>query len=128
MQWPDYYPEDCPPKDAKPAIETVYRLVKHEPPQAEDFLSSWEEFLGRFPEPTIKNSGISVYTDPEDIPRLFDRLKNRIGHLRNRKTAKGKLNPTLGRIQHTPSHENSHHTWWKPIGVEPWFVFEVINE
>ena len=46
----------------------------------------------------------------------------------NRKTAKGELNPTLGMIQHTPSFEKSHHTWWIPIGSEPWLVFRVIDK
>ena len=123
LQWPDFYPENCPPAEAKPASGTVYRLVKHNPPRLEDFLSTWEEFPGRFPEPTIKISGTSVHRDLQDS----ERLKNRIGHLRNRKIAKGKLNPTLGMIQHTPSREKSHHTWWIPIGTEPWFVFRVIS-
>ena len=121
---PDYYPENCPPVVAEPASGTVYRLVRSDPPQAEDFLSTWEEFPGRFPEPNIKISGTSVYTDQKDIPRL----KKRIGHLRNRKTAKGELNSTLGMILHTPSYEKSHHTWWIPIRAEPWLVFKVISE
>ena len=115
MQWPDYYPENCPPKEAEPASGTVYRLVRHNPPQAKDFLSTWEEFPGRFPEPTIKNSGVSVYTDPQDI----ERLKKRIRQLKDRKTAEGELNPTLGLIQRTAGKEKSHHTWWIPIGSEP---------
>lgn len=124
LQWPDYYPENCPPKEAKPASGKVYRLVKHNPPQAEDFLSTWEEFPGRFPIPTVKNSGVSVYTDPQDI----ERLKKRIRQLRNRKTAEGKLNPMLGMIQRTEGKERSHHTWWVPIRVEPWHVFKVIRK
>lgn len=124
MQWPGFYPENCPPAEAQPASGTVYRLVKHDPPQSEDFLSTWEEFPGRFPVPTIRISGASVYTDSQDI----DRLKKRIPQLNNRKTAKGELNPTLGLIQRTEAVEKSHVTWWIPIGAEPWFVFEVISE
>ena len=124
MEWPDFYPGNCPPPEAEPASGTVYRLVRHDPPQVEDFKSTWEEFPGRFPEPTIKNSGVSVYTDPQDI----ERLKKRIPQLSNRKTAKGELNPTLGVIQHTLSFEKSHHTWWIPIGAEPWLVFKVLSK
>ena len=124
MQWPDYYPENCPPKEAKPASGTVYRLVRHNPPQAEDFLSTWEEFPGRFPKPTIKNSGVSVYTNLQDI----ERLKKRIRQLKDRKTAEGKLNPMFGLIQRTEGKEKFHHTWWIPIGAEPWLVFEVIRK
>ena len=124
MQWPDYYPENCPPEGAEPASGTVYRLVRHDPPQAEDFLSTWEEFPGRFPEPTIKNSGVSVYTDPQDI----ERLKKRIRQLKGRKTAEGELNPVHGLIQPTEGKEKSHHTWWIPIEAEPWLVFKVVSE
>lgn len=124
LEWPDFYPENCPPPEAEPAAGTVYRLVRNDPPQSKDFLSTWEEFPGRFPEPTIQISGASVYTDPQDI----ERLKNRVRHLRNRKTAKGELNSTLGFIQQTKGREKSHHTWWIPIGTEPWLVFRVISE
>ena len=48
--------------------------------------------------------------------------------LKDRKTAEGELNPTLGLIQRTAGKEKSHHTWWIPIGSEPWLVFKVINE
>ena len=123
LQWPDFYPANCPPAEAEPASGTVYRLVRNDPPQAEDFLSTWEEFPGRFPEPTIQISGASVYRNPQDI----ERLKNRVRHLRNRKTAKGELNSTLGFIQWTKGREISHHTWWIPIDTEPWLVFRVIS-
>ncbi len=124
LEWPDFYPENCPPAEAEPASGTVYRLVKHNPPQAEDFLSTWEEFPGRFPKPATINSGVSVCTDLQDI----DRLTKRYGHLRNKKTAKGELNPQLGMIQETKASGKSHVTWWIPIGAEPWLVFEVIDE
>ena len=123
LQWPDFYPENCPPTEAKSASGTVYRLVKHNPPRSEDFLSTWEEFPGRFREPTIRISGTSVHRNLQDS----EQLKNRIGSLRNRKITQGELNPALGVIQHTPSHEKSHHTWWIPIGAEPWLVFKVIK-
>ena len=124
MEWPDFYPENCPPVEAEPASGTVYRLVRNDPAQVEDFLSTWEEFPGRFPEPTIKNSGLSVYTDLQDI----ERLKKRVKQLRNRKTAEGELNPTLGFILWTRAAEISHHTWWIPIGAKPWLIFKVISE
>ncbi len=123
LEWPDFYPENCPPVEAEPASGTVYRLVEHDPPQKEDFLSTWEEFPGRFSEPTTINSGVSVCTDLQDI----DRLKKRYGHLRNRKTAKGELNPQLGKIQRSQGFTNSHVTWWIPVGAEPWRFFEVID-
>lgn len=124
MEWPDFYPVNCPPKEAKPASGTVYRLVRYNPAQAEDFKTPWEEYPRRFPEPTTTNCGLSIHIDPQDS----EKLKNRIPKFRKRQIAEGELNPTLGMIQHTPSLERSHYAWWIPIGAEPWFVFNVISE
>ena len=123
MEWPSFYPANCPPAAAEPASGTVYRLVQHQPARSEDFQTPWEEYPGRFAEPTATNCGLSVHTDPQDS----EKLKNRIPKLRKRQIAEGKLNPTLGMIQHTPSLEQSHHSWWVPIGTEPWVVFNIIS-
>ena len=125
MEWPNFYPENCPPAEAEPAFGTVYRLVQHDPALAEDFRSTWEECPGRFEEPTIINSGVSIYTDPQDIERLKNRYKKKFSKY---KMAEGELNPTLGVIQHTPSSlGKSHHTWWVPVRAEPWNVFNIIG-
>ena len=42
MQWPDYFPDDCPPQDAEPATGEVYRVVKQNPPDSKDFMSQRE--------------------------------------------------------------------------------------
>ena len=123
LEWPDFYPVNCPPAGADPASGVVYRLVRRDPVQAEDFKTPWEEYPRRFKEPTITNCGVSVHTDLQDSKKL----KDRIPKFRNRQTAEGELNPTLGIIQHTPSIERSHHAWWIPVGAEPWIVFNVIG-
>ena len=124
MRWPDFYPADCPPAEAVPASGTVYRLVKHDPARAEDFKSVFEDNPRRFKNrPTIKNCGLSVHRDSQDS----ERLKKRVRIFKSRRIAEGKVNPTLGVILHTPSKEESHHTWWVPLGAEPWLVFDVIG-
>ena len=127
MEWPDFYPANCPPAEAEPASGTVYRLVRHNPPQAEDFVTFFERNPGRFknePNMMCQSCGVSVYTDMQDVKRLKNRYKRRFGR---RKIAEGELNPTHGVIQHTPSKEKSHHSWWVPIGVKPWVVFNIRN-
>lgn len=124
MKWPEFYPENCPPEDAEPASGTFYRLVEYNPPQAKDFKSVFEENPEQFTHiPMVKRCGLSVHTDPRDS----NQLKKRVRKFRNRQIAEGRLNSTLGMIQHTPSAEESHHTWWVPIGAEPWLVFNVIG-
>ena len=131
MKWPDFYPENCPPVDAQPASGTFYRLVRHNPPRAEDFKSTYEEHPNQFTHiPMAKRCGLSVQKDLRDSERLarLDQIKKRAPKFKNRQIAEGKLNPTLGMIKHTPSnHYKSHHTWWVPVGAKPWTVFCVID-
>ena len=111
---------------AESASGTVYRLVQHNPAQAEDFETPWEEYRKEFEPPSIQNCGLSVYTDIQDIKRVKERYKKKFEKY---KIAEGKLNPTLGVIQHTPSAiGKSYHSWWVPVGTKPWFVFDVRND
>ena len=127
MKWPEFFPDNCPPAEAEPASGTFYRLVRHNPPRAEDFKSAFEENPKLFTHiPMVKRCGLSVHKDPQDSERLRERLKNRARKFKNRQIAEGTLNPTLGMIKHTPSLEQSHHSWWIPVEAKPWTVFNII--
>ncbi len=124
LTWPDIYPANCPPADAKPASGTIYRLVRQDPAQAQDFKSNFEESLENPSiNPSIKNCGLSVHTDSQDS----EQLKKRVGKFRSRLIAKSRLSPTLGMIRHTASIEESHHTWWVPVEAKPWTVFNIMS-
>ena len=129
LEWPHFYPENCPPMEAQPASDKVYRLVRSDPAQEKDFKALFEENPQRFksePDPKICiGCGLSVHTDLQDS----ERLRKRVRKFKNRQIAEGELNPTFGMIQHTPSSNfKSHHTWWIPIESEPWIIFKVISE
>ena len=129
MEWPHFYPVNCPPPEAEPASGKIYRLVQRDPVQERDFKPLFEENPQRFRnESNTKiciGCGLSVHTDRQDS----EQLKKRVRKFKNRQIAEGELNPTLGMIQHTPSSRfKSHHTWWIPIGAEPWVIFNVISE
>ena len=130
MKWPEFYPDNCPPAEAEPASGTFYRLVRHNPPRAEDFKSAFEENPKLFTHiPMVKRCGLSVQKDLQDSERLerLERIKKRARKFKNRQIAEGNLNPTLGMIKHTPSHDyKSHHTWWIPVEAKPWTVFNII--
>ena len=128
MEWPDFYPANCPPMEAEPASDTVYRLVNHDPAQEEDFKTPFEENPKRFNyTPNIKNCALSVHTDSQDIEQLKKAMQM-VPRFKNSQIAEGELNPTLGLIQHTPSSKyRSHHSWWVPIGAEPWVVFKIMS-
>ncbi len=46
LEWPGFYPENCPPAGVEQVSGTVYHLVQHDPPQAEDFLNQTSESVG----------------------------------------------------------------------------------
>lgn len=120
MQWPDFFPEGCPPDNARPANGDVFRLISAARPKEKDFKSYWE--LGRATDSCV-SCGLSVYTDSSDILRLF----NRIPGLRKKKVIIGTLKPEMGQIKKTANYERSHHTWWLPEGIQPWFSFQVVE-
>lgn len=129
MEWPEFYPENCPPEDAEQASGTVYRLVRHDPPQMVDFETLYEErpkFFENKPNDFIcKGCGVSVCRNFEDI----ERLQRSSGKMRKRQVAEGIVNSNHGVILHTPSAlYKSHHTWWIPIGETPWLVFNIFQK
>ena len=127
MKWPHFYPENCPPPGAKPACGKMYRLVQHNPAQAEDFRTPFEENPKRFKNRAdVRNCGLSVHTDPQDSEQLKKAMRM-VPRFKNNQIAEGELNPTLGLIKHTPSEYKSHHSWWVPIGAEPWLVFKIVS-
>ena len=127
MQWPDYFPDDCPPQDAQPATGEVYRLVKKNLPESKDFIPLREKKTSEdFDERECQVCGLSVFRSFEDAVKM----KNRERGMKNRLIAKGTLSPHLGKIKRTPSSKpygQSHHTWWVPTEVEPWSVFHVVQ-
>lgn len=127
MQFPDYFPDNCPPDTAQPATGTVYYLVKNDPPTPDDFLSKRQKnpnLRFRPDEKECQACGISVYTEIEDLLNVRQRYPD----MGNMKPAVGNLTPNLGVLQPTPSKKSpSHHTLWLAIDAQPWTVFQVIN-
>jgi hypothetical protein len=128
MERSEKFPPNCPPRKAKKASGEVYRLVGSNPPAAKDFRSWYELYKDKtYNDEATKCQacGLSVYTQKSDVSSLI----NRIPGLRKKKIALGKLTPDLGVMLNTPSFENeqSHHTWWFPVGKEPWTVFQVVD-
>ena len=127
MRWPKFYPDNCPPGKAELASGEVYRMTNRRNPKERDFKSYREihESDAEFNQRECIACGVSVYRNPEDISRMRLRLQKRVPKLRKRKfIAKGVLDPSLGKIQPTGEHEKSHHTWWIPVGVQAWTVFQ----
>jgi len=110
MSYRDFLPEGCPP-DAAEEIGTeqiVFRLVRTDPPTAQDFLSQRQEkpervFAGVS---ECEARGLSVFAERRDAEAKALKLP----HLKNRKICRVLLPAGAGRIQQT--FQPSHHTWW----------------
>lgn len=123
MEWPDYFPRLCPPKQASEINGRFYRLILGDVPKGRDFMPHYLLY------PTIdwgdrrcEACGLTVFKTVNDC----ERLKKKVPSMRKRKTASGDLNDTMGKILNTPSkNSKSHHTWWLPVDLkEPWLLFE----
>lgn len=120
IEWPDFFPKECPPKTASPTNGNVFRLLNSSSPKEKDFKSYFE--LGKA-EKACKSCGLSVYTDFGDILKKV----KRIPAFRKKKIASGLLTPDMGSMKHTPFQNDSHHTWWLSRGAQPWLIFQVVE-
>ena len=128
--WPNYFPDDCPPEDAKEKNICVYRLVNHNPPTSEDFLSTYELQPGRRFNNLSLACGISCYTDYEQAVQQNELLSKSTYFIRKNlpkmKLAKGHTDPRCGVVKETPASFPSHVTYWLRKNVSVEHHFEVI--
>lgn len=126
MLWPDYFPDDCPPNSAQPPPGQVYRFINSDSPQPEDFHSWREQHLDQSCPKGVTECqacGLSVFTTREGVCIALRRKP----FLRRKQIAIGQLTTENGVLLHTPSKGtgDNHHTWWIPINIESWRVFQV---
>lgn len=123
MQWPDFFPDECPPDNSESATGIVFRLISGNKPKEKDFLSYRELYPSKkFKLPECRVCSLSVYKLADDI----ERLKRRVPATRKKKLSKGSLSSKYGKIKHTPTQGDSHHSWWRTENSQPWLRFEVI--
>lgn len=119
--WPADFPADCPPAAALAADGVFYRVVKCDPPALCDFVSQYHQNR-KLADRNIRQGivsqchtmGLSVFANESDAVARARRYPQ-IGRLIARLT----LAPDSGKIQPTPRHGDSHHTWWLPEGYNP---------
>lgn len=123
VMWPEYYPEQCPPKEASYVDATVFRLCRDIPPSKEDFipykiLHPEQNFYGK----ECQACGLSVYNNIDDIKMLKKINKG----LRKHKIYSGHITPKTGLTLATPIKGNSHITWWIGIEQKPEELFQTL--
>ena len=126
MDWPEYYPNECPPDYAPSASGVIYRFVDTNPPAGVDFVPYAQEYPNRnWGDKECQACGLSVYTSLDDC----EKVKRKIPSLRKKLTAAATLDPSQGKLMNTPSRKiNNHYTWWFPKELlEPWVLFAIVN-
>jgi hypothetical protein len=124
--YPDFFPEGCPPIDAKPIEVKVYRLIKGDKIDNTDFKSFIELDLDhrstKFP---FVEYGISVNTNYDELRKNWrgtGALKKKFKNI-----GSGITFESTGVVKPTPTKpQKHHHTWWLFKGGEPesYFVIE----
>jgi hypothetical protein len=113
-------PADCPPDDAVPATDPVYRIVKTDPPTAADFLTPHE--TGRLKNrPPCLRCALSVYLTLQDAVAMRDYLPV-LGNF----IAVGEI-ADLGVAKLTEGMAPSHTTWWPFAEVDRHTPFKVVR-
>lgn len=126
--WPDHFPESCPPADAADATGSFYRLVAGDPPTPGDFENHLQlRAAGTinpkrvFPDDCMA-AGLSILSEKQDA----EGLRESVGPLRSKLIAYGEITGH-GVFKATPSRFKSHHTWWLPGDTDPHPNFAVVT-
>ena len=92
LTWPSFYPDHCPPAGATPAEGVVLRLVRNDPPSADDFLP-WSVENGRVDKSKpCQSCAVSVYEKLDDIQKM----QRRVPAQRPKSVAEGELKSEMG--------------------------------
>lgn len=115
LEWPNHYPESCPPEEASPVNCTVFRLVS-DPVDESDCLSHFALNIGVSEDLQCQSRGLSIYLTLEDA--LNARTRTRSAALKYKAIASTALTPSQGVYLRTPPNsKKGHHTWWFPSGA-----------
>ena len=101
------WPEGCPPRHARPASGTFFRVVSSAPPSEDDFRTYIETGFKSKPGQAVdfRPYGLSVFAALADAKNLI-KINRKWGTL----IASGDLTPPYGVTLATPSNNNSHVT------------------
>lgn len=107
-KWPEYFPEQCPPAEARYDNVQVFRLVDGVPLSAEDFRPTVIEWPHRAfgADKLCAACGVSVFRNLQDVLKT----RARFNPLRNKKIARGHITERDGLVLET--FEPTHMTWW----------------
>jgi len=120
--WPSFYPDRCPPAGTTPAEGVVLRLVRNDPPSADDFLPWSVENRRVDKSKPCQSCAVSVFDRLDDIRKM----QRRVPGQRSKLVAEGELKSEMGVTKPTEKRNRTHRSWWLPEGIDPSPVFHVV--
>lgn len=124
MPYPDNFPPNCPPLDAKPPNFLVYRLLVDYEVRDSDFLSHVEARIPFSPDNHCSACGLSVYSELKEAKRQL-KWFSKAGRARSFKAIAGGFLGTERGLIHRGG-KGSHHSWWPPVGHDRKSGFEIV--
>jgi hypothetical protein len=105
-EWPEFYPDDCPPEDAEDTEGVVFHLVTDDPiPESDLYDTAYHrDAFASLDE--CKRVSLSSHREKQDLQET----KSTVPRLSDRKIAKADLDPEFGKIKQT--FDPSHHSLW----------------
>ena len=116
-EYPDWFPEDCPPSTAADAAGEYFRIVEAQAVSETDFLSHHELGTALGAEPCAR-CGVSLFNSLEKALHR-QRLSPRLGTL----VSKGLLAPPHGKTG-VPNSKSGHLEWWAYKDVSRHLCFQ----
>jgi len=125
LNFPDWFPSNCPPSTADDALGIVYRFATKSPVAAEDFLSHKE--LGLAPKaPPCRRCSLSAYRTVGSARRKLRELRDRSPARFGPYIAEGSLSAEHGKIKQEGA-DPDHHEWWAYQGVQRHTLFRIVE-
>jgi hypothetical protein len=105
IEWPDHFPENCPPADAPDPAGIYLRFVESLPPTPKDFVSYLQQGRSEGMSEVVR-AGLSVYSTRQQMEkkRALSPL------LRTSVVAQARLEPKHGKVSFAGSR--GHRTLW----------------
>ena len=125
LQFPEWFPAQCPPAEASDASGVVFRFATQNPVAADDFLSHHELGLA-LKAPQCRRSSLSVYGTVVSARRKLRELRDRSPARFGPYIAEGALKAEHGKIKQE-GVDPDHHEWWAYRGVERHTIFRIVE-
>lgn len=122
MNYPSYFPNNCPPEDAQFLEVEAYRGCQNNNVTRDDFRSYYE--LGKS-HSKLEAYGVSLFTDFKVVQVMRNMPNFRLNHPY---ISKGITSIDCGAIKQTGKTHPSHITWWLYEDATPEKYFQIIEE